>query len=165
MLALTKKTDYALIALSELARREAEVLSVRELSERHRMPLPLLTNILKNLTRAGIVVSVRGVLGGYRLARSATTINLHELIAAVEGPFQFVRCATDSATTTGVACELETSCPIRLPAHRIRDRLRRLLEEVTLAEIVDHSPQSGVPLVSKPLPVQLRPIQLTTAKG
>ena len=64
MLALTKKTDYALIALSELARREAEVLSVRELSERHRMPLPLLTNILKNLTRAGIVVSVRGVLGG-----------------------------------------------------------------------------------------------------
>jgi Rrf2 family protein len=136
MFALTKKTDYALIALAELARRFGAVVSAREIADRYNVPLPLLTNILKGLTRASIVHSERGAYGGYRLARPADTINLHELISAIEGPFQFVRCAPVAPRGGRANCDLEPRCPIRLPAHRIRDRLARLLEEVTLAELV-----------------------------
>ena len=134
MLALTKKTDYALIALSALARRPDGLSSAREIAERYSVPLALLTNVLKNLARAGIVISERGACGGYRLARDAASINLHELITAIEGPFQFVQCVSEEEE--GAGCELESSCPIRTPAHRIRGRLKQLLEEVTLAELV-----------------------------
>ncbi len=153
MLALTKKTDYALIALSELARRPDRLSSSREIAERYHVPLPLLTNILKNLSRAGIVCSERGACGGYRLAKDANLINLHELLTAIEGPFQFVRCSGD-AEPVHTNCELEPSCPIRLPAHRIRSRLRRILEDVTLAELV--APETARrPVVSKLVPLAL----------
>jgi Rrf2 family protein len=117
------------------------VVSAREIAVRYSVPLALLTNILKGLNRAGIVCSERGVYGGYRLGRPAENINLHELITAIEGPFQFVQCATPAAETPGAyhpehLCGLESCCPIRFPAHRIRDRLARLLEGVTLAELV-----------------------------
>lgn len=143
MLALTKKTDYALIALSDLARQRDVLCSAREIAERYGVPLPLLTNILKNLAKAGIVCSERGASGGYRLARDAMKTNLHELITAIEGPFQFVRCAGEPDEIK-VNCDLEPCCPIRQPAHRIRRRLKELLEEVTLAELVeDHPPRNG----------------------
>jgi Rrf2 family protein len=162
LLALTKKTDYALIALAELAKRRNDVVSVREIAQRHRVPLALLTNLLKGLNRAGIVRSERGAYGGYRLARPADSINLHELIAAIEGPFQFVRCASTIRETGTGNCELVPSCPIRGPAHRIRERLARLLEGISLAELVDpdgkaNGSGSRLTLTTVSRPVALRP--------
>jgi len=156
MLALTKKTDYALIALAELAKRAEAVVSAREISKRYGVPLALLTNILKGLNRAGIVKSERGAYGGYRLARPAECVNLNELITAIEGPFQFVRCATSEVEHGQHNCELEPSCPIRLPAHRIRDRLTRLLEGVTLAELVGAEEASGSQKGVAPVMVTLK---------
>ena len=74
MLALSRKTDYALMALSVLARRERGVISAREVAADSGAPLSILTNILKNLVRAGIIVSERGAYGGYSLAGSPDTI-------------------------------------------------------------------------------------------
>jgi len=141
VLALTKKTDYALIALCHLAGTSFRVVSAREMAEAHGVPLPILTNILKGLTRAGIVFSERGALGGYRLARPAESINLHELITAIEGPFQFVRCVSGESETGASSCELEQSCPIRSPAHKIRHRLIELLEAVSLSDLLDRRPE------------------------
>ncbi len=80
MLSLTRKTDYALIAMAELARRAPTMVSVREMSQRLGLPLPALTNILKQLTRSGLVTSTRGPNGGYRLARDPDRITLSELM-------------------------------------------------------------------------------------
>ncbi len=165
MLAMTKKTDYALIALSELARRFGAVVSAREIAGQYGVPLALLTNILKGLTRAGIVHSERGAHGGYRLARPAEAINLHELITAIEGPFQFVRCVPSELDGGHANCELEPSCPIRLPAHRIRDRLTRLLEGVTLADLVGNDPLPGSGRTAGPQMVSLRPVGIRQAVG
>lgn len=142
MLALTKKTDYALIALCHLARMSDGVVSAREIAGSYGMPLPMLTNLLKTLNRAGIVFSERGAFGGYRLARPATSISLHELISAVEGPFQFVRCSEPSGVDNGGPCGLESCCPIRGPAHRIRRRLKQFLETITLAELMRKDEQA-----------------------
>ena len=137
MLALTKKTDYALIALSRLAHGSGGVVSAREIAEDSGVPLPILTNILKTLTGAGIVFSARGATGGYGLAKSVEAISLHELITSIEGPFHLVQCTMASAVSDKTPCDLEPSCPIRQPAHRIHNRLKDFLESVSVAEIIN----------------------------
>lgn len=151
MLALTKKTDYALIALARLARRNGRLISAREVAEGTSVPLPILTNILKTLTQAGIVGSERGSRGGYFLARPAESINLDDLITAIEGPMHFVKClagdhATDEGNMNGHSgmCMLEPTCPIRLPAQRVHERFKTFLKSVTLAELgVDGGPATA----------------------
>lgn len=139
MLALTKKTDYALIALSYLARCEGSVISARELSRLSHVPQPLLTNILKTLAQAGVVISERGSLGGYTLAKPPSEISLYDLLTVMEGPFQFVQCVETSDTSEGTSCDLVPSCPIRQPAQRIHARLKDFLTHVTLDELVAES--------------------------
>ncbi len=141
MLALTKKTDYALIAVSYLARRFGDVSSAREIAQATHVALPILTNILKTLAGAGIVSSERGANGGYSLARRPAKVSLHELIHAIEGPFQFVQCVGVEGEEQHGQCELEPTCSIRVPAMRVHDRLRSFLQNVTLAELVDDTDQ------------------------
>lgn len=146
MLALTKKTDYALIALSYLARRLEGVMSARELAKVSQVPLPILTNILKTLAHAGMVVSERGSTGGYSLAKSPESISLDELITAIEGPVHFVQCVSAGREAHRNPCELEPCCSIRQPAHRVHGRLKQFLETVTLAELLENPTVSvGVP--------------------
>lgn len=139
MLALTKKTEYALIALTHLFRCQDGVVSAREIARESRVALPTITNILKRLTNAGFVTSERGACGGYGLSKSLQEISLHELITTIEGPFQFVQCTPHDRTWTTDACNLESSCPIRLPAQRIHEKLEAFLKNVSLAEIADGS--------------------------
>ena len=161
MLALTKKTDYALIALSYLARRNEGVMSARELAKASRVPLPILTNILKTLAHAGMVGSERGSAGGYSLAKPPESINLHELITAIEGPVHFVQCVSVGPDAHHNHCELEPCCSIRLPAHRVHGRLKEFLESVTLAELVDDQTVSvGLRLVhQEPVPLRQTPVR------
>jgi len=137
MLALTKKTDYALIAVSHLAKRAEPVVSAREIALACGVPQPILTNILKTLAGAGIVASTRGSAGGYSLARPVETISLHDLITTIEGPFQFVQCAARDTDSGRNACGLESSCPIRSPVSRVYGRMKEFLENVTVAELLD----------------------------
>ena len=161
MLALTKKTDYALIALSYLAKRVEGVMSARELATASRVPLPILTNILKTLAHAGIVISERGSAGGYCLAKPAESISLHEMITAIEGPVHFVQCASTGPDAQRNPCDLESCCSIRQPAHRVHGRLKEFLETVTLAELVDDQTVSvGLHLVSpESVPLRQTPVR------
>jgi Rrf2 family protein len=142
MLALTKKTDYALIALSLLAKHADGVVSAREVARASGLPLPILTNILKTLAAGGIVSSARGAAGGYALAKPMNAITLYELVTTIEGPFKLVQCAPAKAASDKNCCEHEPSCPIRRPVVRIQKRLEEFLQSVSLAEIADESPQS-----------------------
>lgn len=135
MIALTKKTDYALIALAHLASCDEDLVSARSISEGAGLRLPVLTNVLKSLSAAGIVNSVRGAAGGYGLAKPMASITLHELLMAVEGPVQFVRCIGDDHESGGNGCDLEPSCPVRSPALKVHERLRQFLDGVTLDEL------------------------------
>lgn len=151
MLALTKKTDYALIALAQLARRQGRLISAREVAEGTGVPLPILTNILKTLTQAGMVGSERGSRGGYFLARAAESISLDDLITAVEGPIHFVKCLSgesangqNGGTAFTGACLLEPKCPIRIPAQRVHEKFKQFLKNVSLAELgVDGGPAAA----------------------
>lgn len=138
MLSLTKKTDYALIAMSRLAANPKAVFSAREIAQDFHVPLPLLMNVLKKLCASGLVRSVRGARGGYSLARPAAEVTLADLIVALEGPMKLAQCSSakgDDGNGPPHGCRLGESCPIQGPLQRVHERLRDFLENVTLAEI------------------------------
>ena len=143
MLTLTRKTDYALIALTHLALEPAGCSSAREIAAKYNLPLPLLMNLLKLLAQKGLARSVRGPRGGYTLAVPPQEIALTEIIAAVEGPVQLVQCIEHEVEGGDKAgdgtCKLVACCPVRSPIHRIHDRLVEFLAGITLADIADNT--------------------------
>jgi Rrf2 family protein len=142
MLTLTRKTEYALIAMCHLARAGEQVVSARDIAEERGVPLPLLMNILKRLNRTGHVRSVRGARGGYVLAVAAQDFTLAALIEAVEGPVHLVRCTDPTRQTR--RCGLTARCFIRRPVVRLHHRLRKFLRGVTVADLAfdDRRPYS-----------------------
>jgi len=137
MLSLTRKTDYALLALTRLAGQPGEIVSAREIAERVGVSLPLLMNVLKQLASAGLVSSVRGAHGGYSLARPAEEITLAELIDATEGPMRLAPCvATHRNSSVAVGCDSEAHCPMYAPFMWLHEKMRGFLEGISLAELV-----------------------------
>jgi Rrf2 family protein len=131
MLQLTKRTEYGLIALVHMADREGEFVSVREICDRYPVPKRLLAEVLKDLNRVAILESQRGALGGYALARSADAITLGEIVAALEGAPSLTSCESLGNYVDG-ECEVESTCPIRSPIHRIRKRIWDLMQRTSL---------------------------------
>jgi Rrf2 family protein len=148
MLCLTRKTDYALVALAYLGQLREEPVPAtcaREIADRFGLPVPQMMNIMKVLARARLVRSMRGPTGGYELAVEPDRISLLEVVTAMEGPMRFTRCA-DALPVMGQGCEIECDCPIREPIRRLHNRLNRFLEDVTLADLLDS--KVDVPLES-----------------
>lgn len=145
MLALTRKTEYAWSTLTHLARHRDRPCSAREIAERYRMPSAMLTNVLKTLSQAGLVTSVRGTRGGYQLAVAPAQISLGRIMEVIEGPFRFVHCAPDGNGQTQAPCDRESCCPIRSVAWEVHGRLQEYVETVSLAEMV-HDAFSPAPI-------------------
>ena len=95
------------------------------------LPVPTVGKVLKLLAHAGLLVSQRGIKGGYALARDASAITMVDIIDAVEGPIAL----TDCIGPDGALCEIEAACPTRTNWHRINDVLIQMLRSVTLAEM------------------------------
>ena len=155
MLSLTRKTDYALVALSYLGSRrrdEAGPVSAREIADRFELPASLLMNILKELGSAGLLTSTRGSNGGYELAVEPRAVSLMDVVAAIEGPVRMTTCcrtepAEASDPTIVEPCSLEDRCPIREPIHRLHHQIQRFLAHVTLADLLDDAAPSAVETV------------------
>jgi Rrf2 family protein len=131
MLRLSKKADYALIAMKHLAQRpEGGSASAREIAEAYDIPLELLAKVLQRLVRARLLVSVQGTRGGYRLARPAHTIAVADVIQGVDGPVAVTACSTDDHN-----CDQYSKCSIRDPLWKIRSRILDALNTVSVAEL------------------------------
>lgn len=132
MLALTKRTEYGLIALCHLARCDGHVVSARDIAEPTRTRLALLMSVLKSLNQKGLLKSTRGANGGYTLARPASEITFTDLINAVEGPVRFVKCVPGFEDA---GCEMSNTCPVRRPVLKISEHLRQFLAGITIATL------------------------------
>jgi Rrf2 family protein len=146
MLRLTKKTDYGVIALIHLCTQRDRVVSAREISEKFGVPLPILSNILKALSRHGIVHALRGTNGGYRLQQDAERIHLTHVIEAIEGPFRLTDCLCHDGQDDGCGCQVLRRCPVWRPLSQVHRRVEDLLHGVTIAslaasvEVGSHAP-------------------------
>ncbi|MGE0592823.1 MAG: Rrf2 family transcriptional regulator [Vicinamibacterales bacterium] len=140
MLRLSKKADYALIAMKHLARCGAvESTSAREIAECYHIPLELMAKVLQRLVRTGLLHSTQGTRGGYSLTRTPESISVADVIQAIDGPFTVTACSTDNN-----GCDQYDKCSIRDPLWRIRERIVSVLQTATLEEITRDA--EGVPV-------------------
>ena len=132
MLRLSKKADYALIAMKHLAlsRDGAVSVSAREIAEQYDIPIELMAKVLQRLVRSGLLVSTQGTRGGYTLGRPSQTISVADVIQAIDGPLTVTACSSENND-----CEQFHKCSIRDPLWQIRERIVSALGTVTLAEM------------------------------
>jgi Rrf2 family protein len=150
VLRLSKKADYALIALSYMAAPgQRPVVSAREVAERHDIPLELLAKVLQRLARSGVLTSVQGINGGYRLARTPDAISVAQVVEAIDGPLTLIACAD-----TSDSCLQYEKCNIRDPLHRIRERIAFALRTCSIAALAADggTTEAAVPVVVAGLP-------------
>jgi Rrf2 family protein len=147
VLSLSKKMDYALIALAHLAKAEtARVVSARELAATHEIPLELLAKILQKLAKAELVVSTPGPTGGYRLALPAEKIRIGAVIEVIDGVPALVPCLR----TVHPDCDHTDRCSIQKPLARLNTRIFEMLNRVTLAEICrDNGEETPITLTDR----------------
>ena len=131
MLRMTKQTDYGFVLLSRLALEPAQLVAASELAEETRLPLPMVSKILKLLARHGLLASHRGVKGGYTLARPAAAITAAEILRALEGPVALTVCIDG----TPGECDREAFCEVRRPWQAINEAVDSALGRVTLADL------------------------------
>jgi Rrf2 family protein len=136
MLRLSKKADYALIAMKHLALRGDGSSSAREIAGLYDVPIELLAKILQRLVRRGLLASQQGTRGGYQLARMPALISVADVIQAIDGPVTVTACST----TEGSNCEQFAKCNVRDPLWRVRERILSALGECTIAELAADPP-------------------------
>src|SRR3954447_14983862 len=133
---ISAKAEYACLAVLALARHElgAPPMRIREIAEANGIPERYLVQILLRLKGAGLVTSVRGASGGYRLARPAARISLREVLAAIDGPEDPPREAGGPvARALAVAWE------------DVRAAARAVLDHTSIAQVAERtSPQEWV---------------------
>lgn len=139
MLRLSKKADYALMAMKHLAvRPDAASASAREIAEHYDIPIELMAKVLQRLARRGLLRSHQGTRGGYRLARSPGVISVADIIQAIDGPLTVTACSTESEN-----CGQYAKCSVRDPLWRIKDRIIAALSTCSLQEIAAEPPLAG----------------------
>jgi Rrf2 family protein len=143
MLRLSKKADYALIAMKHLAvrgDRGSASSSAREIAELYDIPIELMAKVLQRLVRRGLLASQQGTRGGYLLARLPTQISVADVIQAIDGPVTVTACSTEEGQ-----CEQFSKCNVRDPLWRVRERILAALGECTIAELAADVPPPPAP--------------------
>ena len=132
---LSQKARYALRALVELAREPATQRTAGQIATRTDAPRKFLEAILLELARRGLVVSRRGKLGGYALARAPELISFAEVIRVIDGPLALAPCVSKTAFRKCHDCPEDLArCALRQALLRARDATAHELEGYSLAD-------------------------------
>ena len=116
------------------------------MADAYHLPVPLLAKVLQQLTRAGILRSVAGTNGGYKLARDANRISTLEVVRAIDGPVILTHCFTEHGT-----CDQSESCTVREPLRRVHEAILELLNKFTITDLGE-SPAAQSKLTPLTLP-------------
>ena len=139
MLRISKKADYAVFLLGAIARQgaypggpaSAAVVSAHEIALQAHLNKSVVANLLKRFAKDGMLESVRGLKGGYRLKKAPDAITLGAILSVVDG------LRPDGSLDTGLDhhCNLIAFCPTKNPMRIVHERIGNLFEQITLAEM------------------------------
>ncbi|WP_018130541.1 RrF2 family transcriptional regulator [Effusibacillus pohliae] len=133
---LSARGHYGLIAMAYLAQRENEgPIPIKTIAVAEQIPDQFLEQILFTMRKAGLVTSVRGPRGGYRLSRPSDQITAGEVIKALEGPIAPVECLNTDETEE--CCRKTDTCTTRFVWEKLRDTMVAVLDNITLREIAE----------------------------
>ena len=108
MLKLGKLADYGTMIVTVLAAEPERLYSAQDLAARTHVAAPTVSKLLKQLTRGGLVESLRGAHGGYKLSRPPAAITVADVIAAIDGPIGLTQCSVHKGD-----CAVESTCGVR----------------------------------------------------
>ena len=146
MLRLSKKADYALIAMKHLALRpDRAAASAREIAEQYDIPTELMAKVLQRLARRGLLESHQGTRGGYHLSRSPSAISVADVIQAVDGPLTVTACSTEEEN-----CDQYSKCSVRDPLWRIKERILVSLQMCSISELASDVNEPALITISRP---------------
>ncbi len=128
MLRISKLADYGTIVMVYLAKRGETLCNARDIALHTHLSIPTVSKLLKRLTAAGLLTSVRGVSGGYRLQRSANEISLGQIIFALEEQLGLTECSLHPNE-----CSLQGVCRIQGNWRLISQAIETALDSVSLA--------------------------------
>ncbi|HHV63418.1 MAG TPA: Rrf2 family transcriptional regulator [Firmicutes bacterium] len=143
---IKRNTDYALRALAYMAAQPSgKVFSIGEIAANERIPEEFLRKIFQKLTKAGILVSVRGSRGGFSLRRPPGAIAAREIVEVIQGPIAINRCLLGRD-----ACQNWDRCRLRESWTGIQREFVRFLEGITLQDLSDQQYGDGGEPGTKP---------------
>lgn len=125
-------TDYGVALMAELSRHPSVTRTSSDLADATGLSGPTVSKLLKCLAQAGLVTSIRGATGGYRVDHDAGEISIAAVIEALEGPTVLVACLEDGEGR----CSVESSCPIQGRWAPVNAAVRSALATVTLADLL-----------------------------
>lgn len=132
MIRMSKLTDYAIVLLAHLARSGSRTMTAQELSTLSSVPMPTVSKLCKELSKAGLVISHRGRHGGYGLARPAERISIAEIVESLEGPIAL----TDCTSPNHIACGIEATCLAKASWDPVSRAIQGALQGLPLSSIV-----------------------------
>lgn len=125
---VSQRTEYGIRAMISLARGFDDVISIKELAEREAIPETFLEQIMSDLRRAGLVVSVRGPHGGYRLKSPPEKITIGRVMEVLEGSLSPARCE--------IGCRRQDGCSTRSVLDKIEQSITETLDGICLKDLV-----------------------------
>ena len=140
MIRLSNLADYAVVVMTAAARCDEARLSAAAIAAHTGIPAPTVAKLMGTLARAGLLVSTRGVAGGFHLAAPAAAISIASIVEAVDGPIALTNCQQGEVS----ACTLTGSCAVRPHWAPINGAVRAALLAVSLADLLQPA-RSRVP--------------------
>ena len=135
MLRFSKKVEYALIALIDLADlHQNNPVTAKTVAKNYQIPYELLGKVMQTLTKNGLLNSVQGVKGGYVLGKSPDKISVREVIEILEGPISITSCAGQYALDHS-DCDLLSTCTIKSPMEIIQHELEKYFSNISLKDL------------------------------
>lgn len=132
MIKVSKLADYAVVVMAALSEKKEARAASSAIAARTHLPEPTVSKVLKLLAKAGIVQSVRGAGGGYRLKAPPETISVAEIVTAVDGPIALTACVEASKEP----CSYASGCPVHGRWEQVNRAVKTALEEVSLADMI-----------------------------
>ena len=137
---LSKKTKYAMVALTRLARDYGRgPIQIRDIAESEKIPQRFLENILLELRKLGILGSKLGKEGGYFLLKKPSEVSLSEIVRHFEGTIALMYCVSEKAYQPCEFCKNEATCQIRRVFKEVRDTTYEILKRTSLEALISDS--------------------------
>ena len=135
MLKLSKKTEYALMAVKFMAMKpDHHNATAKEISDGYNIPYDLLSKVLQQLTRKKVIKSFQGIKGGYSLSKGPDNLTLIDIIRAVEPNYQITECMQNGSSEKD--CTYFNCCMIRDPLAKVQKEIDKLFKSVTIHQIL-----------------------------
>ena len=129
MLKLTRKLEYALIALRHMQMKGDILSTTKEIADMYTIPQALLAKTLQQMARLKYIDAVQGPRGGYRIDNLLAKLNLTQFVEEMEGPLEMVECNVNSD------CIQINTCNIRMPINKINQNIRSLFNKINITDI------------------------------